>query len=252
MTQTLQLETLTLPNLTPATDVEIVAYLHRSCKIAEIAASAEQDAFVLKLCEQLGITITDQEWQAAGDAFRLEHNLPGIAETQAWFAQQRVTVEEWSQGIKISLLNQKLKEHLFGATVDAHYMSNRHHYRQVALSQILVTDLTEALKIAQALRQDQASFCALALTYSKGKQSQENGGFVGVRYLSELSQDIVRAIADAKEGEILGPIHTKFGYHILRVEKWFPVELNQSVREAVLEAMFHKWLRESGVETLNH
>lgn len=249
MTQTLQLETLAFPSTSPATDAEIVNFLRRSCKIAEIATSAERDALVLKLCEQLGITISDEEWQAAGDAFRLEHNLSGIAATQAWFAQQRVTVEEWSEGIKISLLTQKLKEYLFGATVDAHYMSNRNDYRRVALSQILVSDLTEALKIAQALRQDEVSFCALALTHSKGKQSQENGGFVGVRYLSELSQDIAQAIADAKEGEILGPIHTKFGYHILRVEKWFSIELHESIRESVMEAMFQKWIRESGVES---
>lgn len=244
MTQAIELEKFTLPTVAPATDADIVAYLRRSCKIADFAAFAEQDALILSLCDQLDITVSDEEWQAAGDAFRLEHKLLGIAETQAWLNQQRISIEDWSEGIKITLLAKKLKEHLFGVAVDNHYISDRDNYRRVALSQILVSELTDALKIAQALRQEQASFCALALAHSKGKQSQENGGFVGIRFLAELSQAIREAIDQAKAGEIVGPIHTQLGYHVLRVEKWFPTELNEAVREQILYVLFQGWLHE--------
>lgn len=247
MTETLELEKIILPEISPATDAQIVAYLRRSHKIAEITAQAEREALILSLCEQLGVTISDEEWQAGGDAFRLEYKLLGIAETQAWLKQQRITVDDWSEGIKIALLEKKLKEHLFGLVVDSHYITNRDNYKRVALSQILVTDLTEALKIARAIREEQASFCALALKHSKGKQSQTNGGFAGIRFVVELMQEIAQAIADAKEGEVIGPIHTKLGYHILRVEKWFLPELNESVREQILESMFQTWLKEQSI-----
>jgi parvulin-like peptidyl-prolyl isomerase len=231
------LEKLTLPEIAPATDEEIVAYLRRSYKLAEMAALAERDALVLGVCEQRGITVTDEELQAAGDGFRLEHKLLGASETLAWLAQQRITVEDWSQGIRVSLLTQKLKEHLFGEAVNTHYTINRDDYRRVALSQILVLDLTEAVKIAQALRGESASFCALALEHSKGKQSRENGGFSGIRFLGDLLPEIAKAVAEAKEGEVIGPIQTKLGYHILRIEKWFPAELSE-VKEQVLEYLF--------------
>ncbi|AOY84125.1 peptidylprolyl isomerase [Moorena producens JHB] len=245
MTQTTEtLEKPLLPKTSPATDADIIAYLRRSRKFGEIASFAEQDALILDLCEELSITVSDQEWQAAGDAFRVEHKLLGVTETNSWFSQQRITVEEWSEGIKVQLLTKKLKEHLFGEAVDGDYISNRENYRRVALSQILVLDLAQALKIVKALRYDNASFCALALEHSKGKQSQENGGFVGIRFLAELSQDIAKGIYEAKEGEVIGPIQTKLGYHILRVEKWFPTELNESVREAILEFLFQNWLQE--------
>ena len=241
------LEKLALPEISPATDEEIVVYLRCSCQIAAIAASAERNARILNVCEQLGITVSDEELQAAGDAFRLEHKLLGGSETLAWLARQRITVEDWSQGIRVSLLTQKLKEHLFGEVLDADYMGNRDNYRRVALSQILVRDLTEAVKIAQALREEKASSCALALEHSKGKQSKENGGFVGTRFLKELMPEIVEAVVGAKEGEVIGPIQTKLGYHILRVEKWFPAELNE-VREQILEFLFQAWLQESEME----
>lgn len=244
MTGTLEFETISLPRITPATDAEIVRHLRHTHRYAEVAALAEQETLILKLCEQFGIVVSDQEWQAAGDAFRLEHKLLGVPETQAWITKQRISVEDWSEGIKTALLSKKLKEHLFGIVVDSHYIANRDSYRRVALSQILVLDLTEALKIARSLREEHPSFCALALTHSKGKQSQENGGFVGIRFVSELAQEIAQVLLDAQEGDILGPIHTNLGYHIIRVEKWFPTELNEAVREQILESLFQAWLQE--------
>jgi hypothetical protein len=241
------METLEKPltlSITPATDADIIAYLRRSCRIAEFITLAEQDVLVLQLCEQLGITISDEELQVAGDAFRMEHKLLSVAKTQTWLSEQQITLDDWSQGIRINLLTKKLKEHLFGATVDVHYISNREHYRRAALSQILVVDLSDAFKIAQILREGNASFCALALEYSKGKQSQERGGFVGIQFLAELLPELAQALSEAKAGEIIGPIHTKLGYHILRVEKWFAHELNESAREQILEPLFQVWLQE--------
>ncbi|MBH8578134.1 peptidylprolyl isomerase [Nostocaceae cyanobacterium CENA369] len=242
MTETLaNTELISLPEIV-ATDEDVIAYLRYSHKIAEYAVLAERNAFILNICQQFNLTVTDEELQTAGDAFRLEHKLLGVSETLAWLQQQRITVDDWSKGIRLELLTKKLKEYLFGDAVDDHYLSNRQNYQRVALSQILVSDLTEAQKVTYAIQESNESFCALALEYSKGKQSKQNGGFVGVRFLSELMPEIAQAISQAKEGDAIGPIHTKLGYHILRIEKCFPAEFSES-REQVLESLFQRWLQ---------
>jgi parvulin-like peptidyl-prolyl isomerase len=238
-----------LPEIALATNEDVIAYLHRSHQIAEIAALAKRDALVLGMCDQLNITISDEELQAAGDAFRLEHKLSAASETVAWLQKQRISVEDWTQGIRVELLTNKLKEHLFGDIVDSHYLSNRNDYKRVALSQILVSNLTEALKITYAIREENASFCALALEHSKGKQSQQNAGFVGIRFLKELMPEIVQAITEAHVGEVIEPVQTKLGYHILRIEKWFPAELTE-IREQVLESLFQAWLQAGSISIL--
>ncbi|SRR5579883_582862 len=235
-----QIERLSMP---PVTDADILAYLRHSAQLAEIATLAEQDAMVVATCKHFGISVTDAELQTAGDAFRTEHKLLGSAETFGWLTQQQISVEDWTEGIRISLLTRKLKEHLFGAAVDGTYLSDRDNYRRVALSQILVRDLSTAMQVTETLREG-ASFPALALTYSKGKQSQENGGFVGVRFLVELLPEIATALGDANEGDVIGPVQTRLGFHVLRVEKWFPTELSESVREQILDALFQIWLQE--------
>jgi len=234
----------TLPEISPATNEDIIAYLRYSHNIADISARAERDTLILSICQQFNITVADEELQAAGDAFRQEHKLLGTAETLAWLQAQRITVEDWSQGIRIALLTKKLKEYLFGDVVDAHYINNRNDFKRVALSQILVRDLPEALKVFHVIQQNNASFCTLALEYSKGKHSQQNGGFVGIRFLSELMPEIVEAISEVREGVVVEPIQTKLGYHIIRIEKWFPTEFNELVREEILASLFAAWLKE--------
>ncbi|MBD2167795.1 peptidylprolyl isomerase [Calothrix membranacea FACHB-236] len=234
-------------SISPATDAEILAYLRRTHQIADIGAKAERDSIVLRACEKFEITVSDAELQGAGDAFRLEYKLLGASETLNWLSQQRISVEDWSLGIKIELLTKKLKEYLFGMEVDADYMNNRDRYRRVMLSQILVPDLSDAVKIVHLIEQENTSFAALAVEYSKGKQSQENGGFVGVRLLVELMPEIVQAITDTVAGELIGPVSTKLGHHILRVEKWLHPELTNSARENILESLFQVWLHNSTV-----
>jgi parvulin-like peptidyl-prolyl isomerase len=67
--------------------------------------------------------------------------------------------------------------------------------------------------------------------------------FVGIRFLSELLPEIAQAISEAKEGEVIEPIQTRLGYHLLEIEKWFPAELSE-IREEILESLFQDWLRE--------
>lgn len=231
-----------LPDISAATDADFLAYLRRHHKIAEVAAMAERDERILKICKQLRISLSDQELQAAGDAFRLEYKLLGVPATLAWLSQQRITVEDWSQGIRVEQMTRKLKEHLFGEIIDTHYLNNRNDYRRVALSQILLDDLPDALKFAHIIQKGDTSFCAIALEYSKDKQAKKNGSFVGIFFIKKLMPKIAEAIADVEEGEVIGPIQTQLGYHVLRVEKWVPAELHE-VREEVLESLFQEWLQ---------
>nr|AVH79529.1 PpiC-type peptidyl-prolyl cis-transl isomerase [Synechocystis sp. PCC 9413] len=248
MTLTAQIQP---PQVETATDEAIANYLRYSCQIAEIAAKTEEDALIVKACQELGLTVPDGELQAAGDAFRMQYKLLGASETLAWLAKQRITPEDWTQGIRIKLLTQKLKEHLFLDTIDAHYLANREEYRRVALSQIVVSELSQALEIVQKLRQENASFVAMALEHSQAQLSAKNGGFVGIRFLSTLIPEIREAIAprcasgtiaNASEGDIINPLQTHLGYHILRIEKWFPPSLNESVRAEIMEDLWRNWL----------
>lgn len=55
-----------LPKNFIATDENILAYLRRSHKIAEIATLTEKDALITSFGERLDIAVSEEEWQEAG------------------------------------------------------------------------------------------------------------------------------------------------------------------------------------------
>jgi len=74
------------------------------------------------------------------------------------------------------------------------------------------------MKIVHLLREENASFCAWALEYSKSRQPKEKCDFLGIRFLVELMPEMIQPVSEAKEGKALEPIITKLGYHIIKVD----------------------------------
>jgi parvulin-like peptidyl-prolyl isomerase len=235
----------TIEPSTKTTAAAIAAYLRRTLQFAGFASLHQQESMILKVCESLNLAVSDAEIQAAGDEFRRKHQLLGATDTVAWLAQQQILIEDWAEGLRIELLTAKLKEHLFGGVIDSTYISDRQKFRRVALSQILLQDSLEVLKIKQQLGQDISQFCKIALEHSQASASRNNGGFLGIRFVTDLIPVIQEAVLSASEGDLLGPIQTELGYHLVKVEKIFPVVLDEPVRARLLDYLWQNWLQEA-------
>jgi peptidyl-prolyl cis-trans isomerase C len=62
-----------------------------------------------------------------------------------------------------------------------------------------------------------ADFAKLAKEYSQDPQSAEKGGDLGCLSQGQTVPNFDKALFNAKEGEIVGPVETEFGYHIIQV-----------------------------------
>ncbi|EKU96748.1 parvulin-like peptidyl-prolyl isomerase [Leptolyngbya sp. PCC 7375] len=228
--------------LESVTEIDVLTQVRQTRQIPELTHQIQCDRLVYQLCQQLDVQISDDELQMAGNMFRSKHKLLGIPETLAWLADQQITVEDWTADIRRQLQWQKLAENLFGQALDSHYMANRDNYRRVALSQIVVSDLAMAQQIAQELQGQPTNLGALALEHSQNRLSRSQGGFVGIHYLTEFASEIIQAITDREAGDIIGPVEGNRGYHILRIEKWFPPYLNEKARQSLLQTTLQSWL----------
>jgi parvulin-like peptidyl-prolyl isomerase len=62
-----------------------------------------------------------------------------------------------------------------------------------------------------------ADFAELAREYSQDPGSAENGGDIGCLGQGETVPNFEEALFNAQEGEIVGPVETEFGYHVIEV-----------------------------------
>jgi peptidyl-prolyl cis-trans isomerase C len=115
------------------------------------------------------------------------------------------------------------------------YDANKKDYEQVKARHILIAfkgspaaqagkkELTEdeAKAKAEELKkkiQSGASFEELAKTESDDKGSGARGGDLGPFGRGQMVEEFEKAAFEAKPGEIIGPVRTQFGYHLIKVD----------------------------------
>jgi parvulin-like peptidyl-prolyl isomerase len=72
-------------------------------------------------------------------------------------------------------------------------------------------------KISEELKGG-ASFASLAAKYSEDPGSARNGGFVGWFTKDRMVPQFAQAVFAGKPGQIVGPVQTQFGLHIIKIE----------------------------------
>jgi peptidyl-prolyl cis-trans isomerase C len=115
------------------------------------------------------------------------------------------------------------------------YESGKKEYEQVKAKHILIAfkgspaaqagkkELTEDEAKAKAEEikkkiQGGASFDELAKTESDDKGSGSRGGDLGAFSRGQMVEEFEKAAFDAKPGEVIGPVRTQYGYHVIKVE----------------------------------
>jgi parvulin-like peptidyl-prolyl isomerase len=115
-------------------------------------------------------------------------------------------------------------------------------------------DQKEKAEEAKSQLEDGGDFAKLAKEDSQDPQSAQNGGNLGCLGKGETVKNFEEAVFGAKEGEIVGPVETEFGYHVIDVtqinaKRTQPLEeVEAQIREQLSSDMqtqeFSAWLQE--------
>jgi peptidyl-prolyl cis-trans isomerase C len=115
-------------------------------------------------------------------------------------------------------------------------------------------DQKEKAEEVKSQLEDGGDFAKLAKENSQDPQSAQNGGDLGCLGKGETVKNFEEAVFGAKEGEIVGPVETEFGYHLIEVtqinaKRTQPLEeVEAQIREQLSSDMqtqeFSSWLQE--------
>src|SRR5205807_342804 len=123
----------------------------------------------------------------------------------------------------------------------------------VHAAHILVHNQRAAVKIAA--RATPQTFAALARRYSKDPGSASRGGDLGTTPATQLDPTFVQAALSLRPGQIGGPVHTQFGWHViwLQSETILPFDrVKQQLLSQFVAQGFTRWLaRQAGSIDVN-
>jgi peptidyl-prolyl cis-trans isomerase C len=117
------------------------------------------------------------------------------------------------------VLSKNLSSKISDAAAKQFYENNKLRYStdQLHAMHILVSDEAQAKEILSQAKAANADFQALAEKYSKDPSAKNNRGDIGYFGRAQLDPQFTQAAFSAKDGEIIGPVHTAYGYHIIKV-----------------------------------
>lgn len=191
------------------------------------------------VAEERGVEVTPEDIQD-----RWEQEITFQGDEQALLdliASIGLTEEEAREQLGIQVLQDKLRESVAedvevpDEEVRALFDQRAGDFERADVSHILVEDEAEAQAIIDLLEQGQ-SFEELATARSLDEGSAALGGNLGVQPRGAYVAPFDEAVWEAEVGEIIGPVETQFGYHVIRVNE-FVTRTFEDVEESLRDEL---------------
>lgn len=181
--------------------------------------------------KQAGITVSDEELdftlKEIKDRYKLNEN-----EMEKALKKQNMTEENFREQWRFQILTQKLMESKVKNNIAVTDQEIKEYYQQtygdyeegvseIRIAHILILNespnaLQKATKIADEAKAGE-DFPNLAKEYSQDTMSAQNGGDLGYFKKGDLVESLEFAVQDVQINEVVGPVESPGGYHIIKV-----------------------------------
>lgn len=196
------------------------------------------------VAEETGVTLEPEDLQQTADAFRLNHNLLRADATELWLQEHYLSLDEFEEIVRISALSSKLAQHLFGDQVEPFFVSHQLDYTQVVMYEVVLDDEDLAMELFYAIQEGDMSFPEVAHRYIQDTELRRCGGYRGKLRRTDLKPEISAVIFASAPPQLLKPIITSKGAHLILVEEIIQPELDKTLRKKILSNLFLDWLKQ--------
>ncbi|WP_102349509.1 peptidylprolyl isomerase [Bacillus sp. Marseille-P3661] len=222
---------------------EVIALAKRQGNLSAIEEKIKQ-LVIVDEAKQRGIEVSVEELQSTADQIRQELNLYSAAETNEWLEKRLLTIEDLQEMALYRKTADKLKESLAKGKVEQFFNENKIAFDTAVISHIVTKEEGEAKEIAYQIEEGE-EFHQLARELSIDEKTKPVGGYIGEVYRKALSPQVEAAVFGAQAGEVVGPVSTDQGYHVIKVESIQNAILNEKLTEGIKELLFNQWLSDT-------
>jgi parvulin-like peptidyl-prolyl isomerase len=114
---------------------------------------------------------------------------------------------------------------------------------RVIYSLIRVKDSGIAKELYFRLKANEQPFAELAQQYSQGLEAQA-GGVIGPVPMNKPHAKLAQLLRACQPGQISPPTRIEDVWVIVRLEQFLPAQLDQSMRQRLLDELFTLWLKD--------
>ncbi len=160
-----------------------------------------------------------------------------------WRSHYNLTLDQVTQLATRELRLKKFQQEMWGHKLESYFLKHKASYDQVIYSLLRTKDSALANELYFRIQEEEQSFSELARTYSEGQEAS-TGGIIGPVELNNVHPHLARLLDILPEGKVHLPVHLNGWYLIVRVEKKFPAQLDEAMRQRLLQEHFEDWFQE--------
>ena len=131
---------------------------------------------------------------------------------------------------------------LFAKEVESFFLKNNQNFEQIIFYQIIVDSQKLAQELYYQIEEGEISFYDAAHLYDIDDKRRQKCGYEGKVYRCSIEADIAAIVFTTIPSQLIGPVKTDQGYHLLMVEEFISAELSPEKYQEILNNMFQQWL----------
>jgi parvulin-like peptidyl-prolyl isomerase len=224
------------------TTEDILKQVKLSLQIPDLIESIVSRKIIADAATEAGITVDNEELQQAADTIRLLQKLHDAQETFAWLEKHHLSVDDLEEIAQFTIISQKLTTHLFADKIEPYFYENQLDYVGVVMYEVVLDDEDLAMELFYSIQEGEMSFYDVAHKYIEDKELRRKGGYRGILSRKDLKSEISAAVFAATPPEVLKPIVTSKGVHLILLEEILQIELDNKLRYQIVSELFGEWV----------
>ncbi len=226
------------------TNEDILQQVKLSCKIPEIVEQIVSRKIITSAVTEADIKVETEELQKAADQIRSYNQLHSADDTWAWLEKHGLSLDDYEKMVYNNLISGKLIAHLFADKVEPYFFENQLNYTGVVMYEVVLDDEDLAIELFYAIKEGEMSFYDVAHKYIQDRELSRKCGYLGMVQRKDMKPEISAPVFAAKPPQLLKPIITSKGAHLILVEEIIQPELNNRLRMQIMSDLFGVWIKQ--------
>lgn len=233
---------------------DILHHVKLSCQIPSVIEGIVTRKIIATAAEEAGIKVETEELQKAADQFRLINKLRSADDTWVWLQKLSLSLDDFEELVYTNFIAEKLVQHLFADKIKPYFFEHQLDYAGVVMYEADLDDEDLAMELFYAIQEGEMSFHEMAYQYIQDTSLRRSRGYRGIVRRKDLNPEISAAVFAAKPPQLLKPIVTSSGVHLILVEEIIQPQLDEKLHQKIGSDLFSEWLKQQieEVEVVKH
>jgi parvulin-like peptidyl-prolyl isomerase len=197
------------------------------------------------------LTLTPEENNQAYKQFYQQNQLSSESDLQEWLQTRGLNREQLDYLATRNIKLEQFKRSTWADKLQSYFLQRKAKLDRVVYALIRVKDICIAQELYFRIQEGEQSFSELAREYSQGPEAQ-TGGLIGPVELGIPHPALANMLASVQPGQLLPPTTLGDWIVIVKLEKFMPAQLDEEMRQRLLNELFEYWLQTQLKENLQN